>query len=265
MRPARLLRTATQLTASAVVTAALYLAGPVLGMVATTAEAETLTFEPLRPPPVPVVFELASAEPDTEDVIAPPPSGAAAAPAPDTEPTPADAADGDADGTLDRGATLKLRANVLTGPERRALMRVRGQVLSGEFVGQHVAQKAKQRCDEPVGQIEQLGDGRWKVQRSFVESYTSNLKRLESLGAVARHRDALGDPDGFRLARIRCGSPLAQGGLENGDIVSSVNGHAVTSLAGALLTYAKVRNKDTVKVDLVRRGKGSMTLVYKLY
>ena len=264
MRPARLLRTASQLVTSAVLTAALYLTGPLLGAVATTAEAETLTFEPLRPLPTPVVFDLARAEPDVEDVVAPPPSGAPTQVAA-AEPATADAVEGDADGTADRGTTLKLRANVLTGPERRALMRARGQVLPGELVGRHTAQKPKQRCDEPAAQIQQLGDGRWRVQGSFVESYTSNLKRLESLGAVARHRDALGEPDGFRLARIRCGSPLAQGGLENGDIVSSVNGHSVTSLAGALLTYAKVRNKETVKVDLVRRGKGNMTLVYKLY
>lgn len=63
------------------------------------------------------------------------------------------------------------------------------------------------------------------------------------------------DPHGrFQLHEVDPASPIAQVGLEPGDILVAVNGHAVSKARGREL-YELLKNERTFLVDIIRDGK----------
>jgi len=122
--------------------------------------------------------------------------------------------------------------------------------------------RMKGKCAEPVDAISKLGNNHWRVDRDFVEAYTGDMDKFNSLGAVGIHKDRAGKRDGFFFGRIKCGSPLHQGGLRNGDVVHSVNDQKVHNAMQAVFTYNRLRNKNRIEVDVTRRNGDREVLVY---
>lgn len=120
----------------------------------------------------------------------------------------------------------------------------------------------KKPCD-PVEEITQLGPTKWRVERSLIDWYAVHLRELEKQAGVAVHKGDNGKRDGARLYLPRC-SVLRQAGFRGGDVVHSVNGHKVSTIAKGVKTYAKVRNSAKLTVELTRKNGKQLTLVYKL-
>ncbi len=137
---------------------------------------------------------------------------------------------------------------------------------TGDARKEGVAGKAprgnKKPC-EPVEEIVKISSTKWKVERGLLDWYAVHLRELEKQAGVGIHRGADGKRDGARLYLPRC-SVMRQAGFRGGDVVHSVNGHKVTTIANGVKTYAKVRNARTLKVDLTRKNGKSLTLTYKL-
>lgn len=110
------------------------------------------------------------------------------------------------------------------------------------------------KCLDPVSEIEEIGPGEWRVDKDFVVSYTDDLDRFNSLGRVVRSHDEAGKPEGWQVRRIRCGSPLHQGGLRNGDVVLEVDGRGVASIRQVLKVYRKSKRRDVITVKVRRKG-----------
>lgn len=106
------------------------------------------------------------------------------------------------------------------------------------------------------------GGGLFELSRADSERLFSDQSRLLR---SARIVPARGDGGfiGLRLYGVRPGSPLAQLGLKNGDVVVRVGGFDVSAPDKALEAYAKLRGASEVKVEIVRRG-APMTLTYRV-
>jgi len=137
---------------------------------------------------------------------------------------------------------------------------------TGDARKEGVAGKAprgnKKPC-EPVEEIVKVSATKWRVERGILDWYAVHLRELEKQAGVGVHRSEDGKRDGARLYLPRC-SVLRQAGFRGGDVVHSVNGHKVTSIANGVKTYARVRNDRTLKVDITRKNGKSLTLTYKL-
>ncbi len=116
------------------------------------------------------------------------------------------------------------------------------------------ARRGGQQCQDSSGQISQVSERKYRVQRSLVDHYAGDMNAAEQLASAAWHRDASGEIDGIRVKRIRCGSPLHEAGLRNGDIIHQVNGRSVDSLAGAIALWWQLRRQDSLRVVLSRAG-----------
>lgn len=137
---------------------------------------------------------------------------------------------------------------------------------TGDAATEGVAGRAprgnKKPC-EPVEEIEQLGPTKWKVERSLIDWYAVHLRELEKQAGVAPVKADESARAGARLYLPRC-SVLRQAGFHGGDIIHSVNGHAVTTIAAGVKTYALVRNDKKLVVELTRKNGTQLTLEYKL-
>ena len=64
-----------------------------------------------------------------------------------------------------------------------------------------------------------------------------------------------GKSNGFKLFSIKPDSLYSKIGLQNGDVISKINGYEMTSPDKALEIYAKLKDAQSIQVDLKRRGR----------
>lgn len=110
--------------------------------------------------------------------------------------------------------------------------------------------------------VKKLAENKYEIQRATLESMLGDTARLTSAGRpIVEIRD--GRLAGFRLMAVRSDGPLGQLGLRNGDVVSAVNGLALTSPEQALAIYLKLRSVSHVSINLERDGR-QLTQEYQI-
>jgi general secretion pathway protein C len=102
--------------------------------------------------------------------------------------------------------------------------------------------------------IKKIGERKYEIHRSTIEAVIGNLALLSrSARIVPELRN--GKPVGFRLFAVKADGPLARIGLQNGDIVSSLNGFEITSSEKSLEAYSKLKSASHLTLGLERAGK----------
>ncbi|HEY6099744.1 MAG TPA: type II secretion system protein GspC [Anaeromyxobacter sp.] len=105
----------------------------------------------------------------------------------------------------------------------------------------------------PGGGVRQLGDNRYEIDRSVIDSTLSNLNTIATQARIVpSFRN--GVANGFKLFSIQPGSLYASIGIENGDVIQRVNGYEINSPEKALELYQKLRESSHVTIELDRGG-----------
>ena len=121
----------------------------------------------------------------------------------------------------------------------------------------------KKACLPTDDRIQQLGPVRWSIDSALVQSYASPSK-AEELAWTAWSTDDSGQVEGFVVKRMRCGALLRQAGLQNGDVVLSVNGNPNTGLLQGFNAWRKLRNEESFRVRVRHRDGSEQLLRYTL-
>jgi general secretion pathway protein C len=101
--------------------------------------------------------------------------------------------------------------------------------------------------------VKKTGEHTYEVQRGTVDSLLGNMSVLaRSARIVPEVRD--GRSAGFRLFSVRPDGPFAKIGLQNGDVISAINGLDMTSPDKALEVYTKLKSASHLSVGLERSG-----------
>ena len=101
--------------------------------------------------------------------------------------------------------------------------------------------------------VKKTGEHTYEVQRGTVDSLLGNMSAL-SRGGAHRARDEGRRAAGFRLFSVRPDGPFAKIGLQNGDVISAINGLEMTSPDKALEVYTKLKSASHLAVGLERNG-----------
>jgi len=101
--------------------------------------------------------------------------------------------------------------------------------------------------------ITRVSDTRFTVARSLVDRLLENQAELMRTARIIPHQEG-GRTVGVKLYGIRRNSLLGRLGLQNGDMLRTINGFDMTSPDSALEAYARLRGSDNLSVSIVRRG-----------
>jgi len=112
------------------------------------------------------------------------------------------------------------------------------------------------------GGIRKQSETKFQVQRSLVDKLLSNQAELMRSARVVPHEEN-GRVVGVKLYGIRRSSLLGKLGIQNGDMLRTINGFDMTSPDSALEAYAKLRSASNLSVALVRRG-SAVTMDYQI-
>ncbi|MET0389313.1 MAG: type II secretion system protein GspC [Polyangiales bacterium] len=110
--------------------------------------------------------------------------------------------------------------------------------------------------------ITQQSETKYSVRRSLVDKLLQNQGELMRSARVVPHEEN-GRVVGVKLYGIRKSSLFGKLGLQNGDMLRTINGFDMGSPDSALEAYAKLRSASNLSVALVRRG-NAMTMDYNI-
>jgi general secretion pathway protein C len=126
-----------------------------------------------------------------------------------------------------------------------------------------VAEAAPAGADAELDQgIKQVSDTKYSVRRSLVDKLLQNQGELMRSARVVPHEEN-GRVVGVKLYGIRKSSLFGKLGLQNGDMLRTINGFDMGSPDSALEAYAKLRSASNLSLALVRRG-NAVTMEYNI-
>lgn len=110
--------------------------------------------------------------------------------------------------------------------------------------------------------ITQINEREYSIERSLVTSLLANQAALMRTARVIPHEEG-GRVVGVKLYGIRRSSLLGRLGIQNGDMLRTINGYDMTAPDSALEAYARLQNADRITINLQRRG-SDMTVDYQI-
>lgn len=110
--------------------------------------------------------------------------------------------------------------------------------------------------------ISRVSDTEFNVSRGLVDQLLENQAELMRTARIIPHQEG-GRTVGVKLYGIRRNSLLGQLGLQNGDMLRTINGYDMTSPDSALEAYSRLRGANNLTVAVVRRGQ-AMNIDYNI-
>jgi general secretion pathway protein C len=110
--------------------------------------------------------------------------------------------------------------------------------------------------------IHASSETKFGVPRTFVDKILSNQAEIMSSARVVPHEEN-GQVVGVKLYGIRRNSLLGKLGLQNGDMLRTINGFAMSSPDTALEAYSRLRTASNLAVAIERRGQ-AMNIQYDI-
>jgi len=116
--------------------------------------------------------------------------------------------------------------------------------------------------DEMAEGIQKVNDTNYNVSRSMLNKVLDNAGKIIGIAAIAPKMEG-GQSIGMEIRGIRPGTLLTNLGIQNGDILESVNGQPLSNPDTALGAYTTLRTADKFNLS-IRRGGRSMMINYSL-
>ncbi len=101
--------------------------------------------------------------------------------------------------------------------------------------------------------IRKVAENRYDVDKQVIDSALSNLNTLATQARLVPSFKN-GQANGFKLFQIQPGSLYSSIGIENGDVITKINGYEVNSPDKALEVYQKLKESKNVSIDYERGG-----------
>ncbi|MCB9593234.1 MAG: hypothetical protein H6719_10930 [Sandaracinaceae bacterium] len=110
--------------------------------------------------------------------------------------------------------------------------------------------------------ITKVSERQYTIERSLVDRLLANQAALMRTARVIPHEEG-GRVVGVKLYGIRRSSLLGRLGIQNGDMLRTINGYDMTAPDSALEAYARLRAADRITINLQRRG-SDQTIDYQI-
>ena len=107
--------------------------------------------------------------------------------------------------------------------------------------------------DDPALAVKQVDENNYVVPQARLEKTLSNLNEVATQARIVPSFKN-GVANGFKLFSIRPGSIYSAIGVQNGDVITRINGYDINSPDKALEVYQRLKDARNIEIDLERRG-----------
>jgi general secretion pathway protein C len=110
--------------------------------------------------------------------------------------------------------------------------------------------------------IQKVNDTNYNLSRAMLNKVLDNAGKLIGIAAVTPKMEG-GESTGMEIQGVHPDTLLTKLGIQNGDILESVNGQSLTTPDAALGAYSTLRTADQFSLSVRRAGR-AMTINYRL-
>ena len=111
--------------------------------------------------------------------------------------------------------------------------------------------------------IQQISETSYSVNRTLITRLLANQAGLMSAARVIPHEED-GHVVGVKIYGIRRSSLLGHLGIQNGDMLRTINGFDLTNPTAVLDAYSRISTTDAMSISMVRRG-SPVTVDYAIH
>lgn len=111
--------------------------------------------------------------------------------------------------------------------------------------------------------IHQVSETSYTINRTLVDRLLANQAALMSAARVIPHEED-GRVVGVKIYGIRRSSLLGHLGIQNGDMMRTINGYDLTDPTAVLDAYSHLRTADQISISVMRRGQ-PVTMDYGIH
>ena len=108
-------------------------------------------------------------------------------------------------------------------------------------------------------EVRNIGPNQYLLRRADINKVTGNLGALASQARIVPSKK----DNGFKIFSIAKDSLFSKLGVQNGDVIKSVNGIELSSPDKAIEAYSRLQNASKLSLDIVRKGQNE-TLEYTI-
>lgn len=108
-------------------------------------------------------------------------------------------------------------------------------------------------------EVRSIGANQYLLKRSEINKVTGNLGALASQARIVPSKK----DNGFKIFSIAKDSLFSKLGIQNGDILKSINGIELSSPDKAIEAYSRLQSASKLSLDIVRKGQNE-TLEYTI-
>jgi general secretion pathway protein C len=102
----------------------------------------------------------------------------------------------------------------------------------------------------------------YNISRDLIQQSINNMAQLMSEVRMTPYLKD-GNPEGFRLTQIKDDSLFRNMGLQNGDILTSINGQSILAAEDMMKAYGAIKQGNSFTVSIMRNNR-TMTLNYRV-
>ncbi len=106
--------------------------------------------------------------------------------------------------------------------------------------------------------IEKISETEYKIAKSAIDDALSNMNSIVTQARVIPNFVGSGDErvvDGFRIYRIQPNSIFQYLGLNNGDVINSINGQPMDSVSKGLELFGSLKSETSFTLEITRKKK----------
>lgn len=118
--------------------------------------------------------------------------------------------------------------------------------------GEGAPKKGKAEDDEDG--VTKDGPNKFIVEQALVDKIMANPEELYSQVRAVPHKGPGGEVDGYRLSGIRRRSVFNKLGIKNGDVIHTVNGKPLDSMANAMDAYQSLGAQRSFTFEVSRKN-----------
>ena len=118
-------------------------------------------------------------------------------------------------------------------------------------------------AEEMEQNIQQISETSFGINRTLVDRLLANQAALMSAARVIPH-EVDGHVVGVKIYGIRRSSLLGHLGIQNGDMLRTLNGYDLTDPTAVLDAYSRLRTSDSLSISMERRG-APVTVDYAIH
>ncbi len=107
--------------------------------------------------------------------------------------------------------------------------------------------------DDPALAIRQIDEDNYVIPQGRLDKTLADLNKVATQARIVPSFKN-GVANGFKLFSIRPGSIYSSIGVQNGDVITRINGFDINSPDKALEVYGRLKDARNVEIDLERRG-----------